>query len=545
MPVINSDLDMQSSSMHIAGAALLEYSSHGPISIARDEDFASQGWPGNGTMKNPYLIENLEIQCGSKTGVRIVNTQASFLVSNCMFTSTGGGMTFSFINITNGRIENCTSSRCSWAISNSSQCRIASSTWSGFYQALIHGCTNCSFVGNYLSSNHWSGLVLDTCTTCQFADNTVMGSVGSGVWSARSINCSIQRNELARNLVGITLLGCNGTFLSDNNIHDNSVYGVEIYACGDTTLAENVLWNDGIVIHLWDWMGDGHYVSGRDFMTANYVFQNNAVNGKALGFFRDLDGGNIDASSYGQIILLSCSHVNIEHGSLNNTSVGVQILFSDNCAIRHITTANCTTAGIWNEGFNDTIIADCIISNNSRSGIYLQHSFHAMITNNSISGSYIGLGLWYSGVSFVINNTMNSNEWGIEFYSTSDCLLVNNTVVHNVAGIYLYFESNGNIIYGNTIGWNQWYNANSEGGINQWDDGISQGNRWSDYDGTGIYWVNFDVDHFPEKLAEPSSSNGLALIGIEILGGILVVAAVALVYRMRLQPFLLSRSLRR
>ncbi len=37
------------------------YEFHDRISIYDNDDFSEQGWPGAGTLENPYLIEGLEI----------------------------------------------------------------------------------------------------------------------------------------------------------------------------------------------------------------------------------------------------------------------------------------------------------------------------------------------------------------------------------------------------------------------------------------------------------------------------------------------------
>ncbi|MBU4190270.1 MAG: hypothetical protein KJ886_04675, partial [Candidatus Thermoplasmatota archaeon] len=50
-----------------------KYTSHGPISINGNNDFASQasteGWAGDGTKNNPYIIENYDINASLATGV--------------------------------------------------------------------------------------------------------------------------------------------------------------------------------------------------------------------------------------------------------------------------------------------------------------------------------------------------------------------------------------------------------------------------------------------------------------------------------------------
>jgi len=515
-------------------AAEQGYLPHGPISIMENQEFITEGWPGNGTINDPYEIENLEILCDEETGIFIANTTVFFEISNCKFVANDGNMAFWFINITNGNVKNCLSESCYWIIWNSSLCSIESTIASVYEDIILWGCINCSVLDNSLISDTWGGVIFDTCTNCTFARNAVVGSGAEGIWLIRGVNCSIQENEFAENVVGIGLLGSNDTLISYNNIHDNMYYGVEIYSCGDTQLVENTFQNNGVVMHFLDWGWNGHYVSGLDFITADFLFQDNIVNGKLLGFFQDLDGSIIDANSYGQVILLNCSDIAIDYGTIANTSIGVQILFSDNCTVKHMTITNCSFNGIVVQESNSTKVLDCIFSNNAENGLFIERSFNVQVVNSSISGSNIGLGLQSSGLCTILNNTLCLNTWGTRFYYTSNCVFVNNTVLYNKVGVYLAESCDDNVIYGNSIGWNEWRNAQSDNYGNQWDDGVGRGNRWSDYDGSGVYKINsVEVDRFPELLVGPFPYIELGLISIGVVSGALIIIALIHVIRSR------------
>jgi len=75
---------------------------------------------------------------------------------------------------------------------------------------------------------------------------------------------------------------------------------------------------------------------------------------------------------------------------------------------------------------------------------------------------------------------MFNTYWGIQIYSGSYCFL-----------------------YANTIGYNGEGNAYDDGSNNSWDNGINTGNMWSDYGGSGYYYITGaagSIDHFPEVL---------------------------------------------
>ncbi len=63
---------------------------HSPIEIDGDSEFALQGWKGNGTKNNPYLIESLTIMSSGESCIKIMNTNSFFIIRNC----TLGGASF-------------------------------------------------------------------------------------------------------------------------------------------------------------------------------------------------------------------------------------------------------------------------------------------------------------------------------------------------------------------------------------------------------------------------------------------------------------------
>lgn len=64
---------------------LSDYAVHDPILITSDADFVSQGWPGNGTESDPYIIENLWITqtVVNTDSIEIRDTTANVTVQNC------------------------------------------------------------------------------------------------------------------------------------------------------------------------------------------------------------------------------------------------------------------------------------------------------------------------------------------------------------------------------------------------------------------------------------------------------------------------------
>ena len=85
-----------------------DYIEHSPIDIESNVDFVNQGWPGNGTEEEPYVIEGLYIATHGNC-IEISDTTAHVIIKQCNF-STGvdisDAMAIDLENVTNIRIEN-------------------------------------------------------------------------------------------------------------------------------------------------------------------------------------------------------------------------------------------------------------------------------------------------------------------------------------------------------------------------------------------------------------------------------------------------------
>ena len=88
------------------------YIPHPPIDINGNPDFAMQagveGWPGDGSPGNPYIIENYEINASLAHGIQISLTTVHFRIKDALIrdgASTRNGINFD--RVENGVIENC------------------------------------------------------------------------------------------------------------------------------------------------------------------------------------------------------------------------------------------------------------------------------------------------------------------------------------------------------------------------------------------------------------------------------------------------------
>jgi parallel beta-helix repeat protein len=256
---------------------------------------------------------------------------------------------------------------------------------------------------------------------------------------------------------------------------------------------------------------------------------------------------------------------------------------------RLIEIENCTFIGnhvhdVYEPVFDMTDSSGCIISSNVLSnvighGILLSVCDRFTIGNNEISNTTGGIGIYKTNNSIISGNVLNSirvhgaieimssekcsieknlasasmnqayciilkdvvesrchqnqlseNTYdGIRLENADQCNLTYNEIHENGGvGILVDQSSTMNQFYGNILFANEQGNAKDDGSSNQWDDGISIGNTWGDYNGVGVYTVPGlaeSVDQYPTRYTSPSSgTDNLVLVYVGIIcGGVIVV----------------------
>ena len=74
------------------GARLAAYTPHVPIHINGTHDFIAQGWPGSGTVDDPFIISGLNITYDIGVPlIEIVNTSAYFIIRDCVLNQLSAG----------------------------------------------------------------------------------------------------------------------------------------------------------------------------------------------------------------------------------------------------------------------------------------------------------------------------------------------------------------------------------------------------------------------------------------------------------------------
>ncbi|MCJ7817568.1 MAG: right-handed parallel beta-helix repeat-containing protein, partial [Candidatus Thorarchaeota archaeon] len=333
---------------------------HAPFSISGNTDFndtaQAEGWVGNGTESNPYIIEKLFIEA-SYQSIGIYSTTAHFIIRNCTFVKTGieSGIGLDLQSVHNGIIENCTFTNL-W---------MACITWT---------VSNCAWNENSFG-NLLEGIWLQDASDCTISDNTFQ----SGGISLNGYSVSNWVHQIAGNTIREKALGYfEGQSLVDIDATD---YGQIILAnCSEVTVYNGDFSDVGISISI------GH----SNFSTAHGCH----INGGRTGIFLE--------RTY-ETLIETCSIVgSAEFGLYINETILTTV---SNCSIRNIGDVGAVIGMGSNVTILETTIKGC-----GYSGIAIYESPYFYMLDSILEDNNSGLEIGGCPDSVISGNTFQSND---------------------------------------------------------------------------------------------------------------------------------------
>lgn len=274
-------------------------------------------------------------------------------------------------------------------------------------------------------------------------------------------------------------------------------------------------------------------IDGDTIYVYNGTYYENVIVNKTLNLIGEnmnttiVDGGWVDDPIY-----VSSDWVNISGFMVTNSGIywydaGIELNSVENCRISY-NFATVNSRGFLLYYSNRSILSGNLAIDNWDDGFYIRYSNNNTITDNNASFGDDGIDLfhsndnlvsrnieWNNGDSISISNSRNNTielnsiyySWdrGIYIYYSDENRVTNNTVSLSYDSIYLY-QSAVNDIINNTIFSSYYYGLrlrfsnnitlhhnniiNNKYQVQQqdssdifWDDGMGEGNYWSDYTG--------------------------------------------------------------
>ena len=265
-------------------------------------------------------------------------------------------------------------------------------------------------------SENWGGIYLEFSKWNDILYNYVSYNWDIGVYFYASDNNTISDNNISKNWDGLYLEFSDSNSIIDNTILGNEWAGIYLLASSNDLLSSNIMADDGIFI----------WGSELEYWNTHTIDSLNTVNGASVYYLKNQTGGTIPSGA-GEVILANCNNVIVENQDIGNSTVGIELGFS-----------------------NHNSILSCSIVNNYY-GLMLVYS-----DNNSIKDNYAsanlrdGISACYSANNTIMNNTAASNLGsGVWLYSATDNEMINNILYSNSNGLYLTDASYDNLITGN------------------------------------------------------------------------------------------------
>ena len=346
----------------------------GIIVIDGDANFSDtallEGWPGDGSAENPFIIDGLEIDRGGEEGhcISIRNTQVSFIMRNCRLTGanitnpsfivppmlhsflTLSGAGVLLLNVSNGELVNNTCN---------SNCRFGIYLMDSHLNTVVNNTCYSNGIGIFIWSSSSNTLVNNTCNSNR-----------QGITLMNSHSNTVANNTCSSNEDSGIDLGGSHNIVANNTCNNNTYYGIQLYEATLNTVADNTCNNN-------TWGGIGLYMSG-----ANIVVNNTCTNnGFGISFYESYSntvvnntcfhnriGISIDGSDYNTMVNNTC----------NSNDIGISLE-----PIRvHIVDIDVT---YWIESFSNTVANNTC--NYNRIGIYVYGSESNTVVNNTFLGN--------------------------------------------------------------------------------------------------------------------------------------------------------------
>lgn len=343
------------------------------------------------------------------------------------------------------------------------------------------------------------------------------------------------------------------------NVHSSLAEKVDhepIFIDGNTDLLAQKTANN--------WIGTGESESPITIADYRIKFYDKGITIRNVDLYfviENCETGDIDSQYYAStgIKLDNCTNGVISNSLAHMKETGIFIKNSGHITLNGTTVHDCS-AGVsvedsyyitisnnnfgWNDfvGVNITGTNQCTVYSNSilsipYFGVMCIFDTSTFIFDNIITSGYldndefdhIGILSYYS-VNLAISETNISDcAMGLEMQNTDgawvwDCSFVRTTEY----GIYLNDDTHNVTIVQNCIIATEGITAYDGGDANFWDDAYSEiGNYWSDYSGSGYYYISGPVgsiDHFPNLFTCGCGDSNTTELGGEVEPFVMVIA---------------------
>jgi parallel beta-helix repeat protein len=440
------------------------------VTIANSENLTFTG----NTVKN---INDYGIQITSSDNVVISGNSIDDTGSYGFQAQTSDFMTFNQNSVTNAQgigidINSCTngtltnsvvkntqndaiqlSSAPNWTIADNA---ITQAVGWGIY----HDTGNSVVIARNTISHASSGIYVSSAENATISDNhiTDASSSGTGMQVQYSFQAEILRNTIDRAYDGILCTGCDNATIEANAIAKVIDLGIQLENMNYVLVKSNTITDGpsfGIYMtssHTNEYIDNSLEGCGFFFDTTvlgwlYHVIQDNTVNGLPIYYVPDVSNQDIHASSYGQILLVNNTHMNVHDGIFGLASDPIEAAFSTNCNFQNIDTSGNIIGMVFISCENTTVQNYIHHGRNSVSGILALDVGNISIQQADITGCRYGVlgdtfGAFYGNVVnnlLIDNSNFDDNDQGV-FIDLGTDIMVSHSQITNTAEYAFYIS---------------------------------------------------------------------------------------------------------
>ncbi len=343
---------------------------------------------GNGTLANPYIIEDLVINAGGSPNfaIYIQSTTAHFILRNC--TATAAEQAITLDTVINGRVENCTTKNSHYGIvlMYSDNCRVHNCTVTDIDQhgIYLYGADDANVTYNHITDCGWNGI--DAYSGG--GHNISWNQLTEGIELESSDDNTLLSNTISACYAGLYLDGSSLNDLIGNNATGNTM-GIYLTTSSD----DNTLIGNNV--------SDNMYGVWLDWSDSN-TFLNNTAN------FNDNEGFH----------LVSANLLNLTFNVANhNGDYGFYLLYLDALNFTGNEAMQNNDTGIHMEDCDGSTFTGNTINRNVQYGMYLDYADSNLIEWNTLWYNFIAL---YQTGTCSLNTIQNNDIRDLVSFSNGD-----------------------------------------------------------------------------------------------------------------------------
>jgi len=292
------------------------------------------------------------------------------------------------------------------------------------YTTIGNGSAGNPYVlsGNWVTYSTASVYIQNTDAYAIINGASISGAGYYGIYLENVENLNVTNTNINDKMAGIFISSCYRVLFDTVTINTlvNSDYGMKIdqsdvigvWNCDFASMSNGLILVNNYRLSILDntFVNSGISFYMTDQISSNSIMMTgNIINGKPIGYLYGAHDRIYDVSAFGQGILVNCVNVTVYNANIVGTTIGIQLLFSQNCVVDSAT------------------VSDNYI------GILIYESSYCKVTNSIIDSNVNGIvGYFAIGTIITANNVTNNSHIGLwAYYGCSSSLIALNNFIGN------------------------------------------------------------------------------------------------------------------